>query len=105
MNRQYNEPWTDADEATLRELVSRGDMSVRQIGERMGRSKAAIQARKNHLGLVQAKVTSEQRKAQMAELLANGATVAEAALSMGFSIPVGRNIFTEIRRDLGWQAR
>lgn len=44
-------------------------------------------------------------KEQMAELVANGMTVAEACVAIGYSQSGGRKLFTEIKRGLGAQAR
>lgn len=50
------------------------------------------------------KMSRAEREAVFAELLAEGATPNDAAVSMGFVASYGRVMLASIRKQLGWQA-
>lgn len=70
-----------------------------------GVSQGAVQRQLRRMGLVKARVSGADRRDQIAEAVANGATIAQAAQRAGISVGNARWIWRQIVKDLGWQAQ
>jgi DNA-binding CsgD family transcriptional regulator len=49
-------------------------------------------------------VDREARKARMAQLVSNGASLAEAGMMMGITVGQASRLWQNIKAELGWQA-
>lgn len=76
-----------------------------QIAESLGTSKGAVAGKLAKLGLRRPQRSAEQTLNAFAEALAETGDIAAAALTINVGIGQGKNLFTELRRRLGAQAR
>lgn len=110
-------PWTDAELAahvTGAWPIERLERLVRymaegltyvQVADRLGASKGAIAGKCGKMGIRRPQRSAEQTLNAFAEALAETGDIAAAALTINVGVGRGKNLFTELRRRLGWQAR
>jgi len=96
--------WTEQHNQRLRQQRLSG-VPVKQIAAGFGVSEGYIDKRLKLLGLSVPRISRATRKDQLAELLAEGRTVADAAAAIGITANFGAILLGEIRRELGWQAQ
>jgi len=92
------------EDARLAKMFEQG-LTYTQIATRLGRTKGSIASRCRKLGL-RREITSGQKRLQdFAEYLSTHGDIVRAGMEAGVMPGQAKNLFTQVRRDLGWQAR
>lgn len=95
------------DEAKIERLgrYYRAGMRGRALARALGVSESALHKKLAESGIAERRLSRAERRAQLAEALCETGDVALAAVAIGVGRASAFELFREIRRELGWQAR
>lgn len=97
--------WDEKRTAKLRELAAKG-WSYTEIAAYLATTKGAIAGKLAKLGIKgKPQRTAAQALDEFAEALSHHGDIARAGAEIGVGVGQAKNLFTELRRALGRQAR